>query len=162
MEDNNKTLTIRKLHVPGRQFHVVDESGTVLYYVKQKKFSYGRTLVVLDHEGTELGIIKQCFALILPKYRIQIGRDESYVIKRKFSLVAKYTISDLPWVFFCQDFTGMFVGVSDTEDHKLFTVCKISKSWTDKYNISLYDTKYTLHSVLVAFALDSMAHDIKH
>ena len=161
MEDNNIVLTIRKLHAPGRQFHVVDESGSVLYYIKQKKFSSGRTLMVFDHQGIDLGIIKQCFALILPKYRIQIGRDESYIIKRKFSLVAKYAISDLPWVFECNDYTGTFVNVSDTDTRQLFAVHKLFKSWTDKYNIILHDTKYMLHSVLIAFALDSMANDIR-
>lgn len=157
MKDNALFLTVRKIHSFGSEFHVLDESGKVVYYIRKKAFSYGKTFVVFDVDGTELGVIRWCFSLVVPKYRIQIGSFESYIVRRTF--LGKYKISDLPWVF-KNDMSGKNISVSDIGNHPLFNIRRISFSGMDKYNIILQDADHMLHSVLIAFAIDSMTKDL--
>jgi len=159
MDDYASVLTLRKIRSVRREFHVLNDSGNVLYFVRQKKFSYGRTLLVFDPEGNQVGVIRQCFALILPKYQIRIGQNEAYIIRRKFSLTIGYTISELPWVFE-GNFTGSHICVSDAGNHPLFVMSRISHSLTDKYHITLYDAKQLLLSICITFALDSVEQDL--
>ena len=54
----------------GDDFHILDESGTPVYFVDGAAFSWGSKLSFQDMAGNELAFIEQKLFSFLPHYRI--------------------------------------------------------------------------------------------
>lgn len=153
------TYTFRRHSSFKKGFEILGPSGAICFNVREKWFSFGRTFLVFDTDEKQVAKIRQCFVLMLPKYRIFIGEETPFSVRRKFSLQPRYLLSDAS-TSIEGTFQGQQYQALDTNGNSVFILQEIYESWTDKFQLSIPDTSDLLRNVCIAISMNAADEDI--
>ena len=145
----------------GDDFHILDESGTPVYFVDGAAFSWGSKLSFQDMAGNELAFIEQKLFSFLPHYRIHRNGELFAEVVKEFTWFKKRFTLDVPGPNDYQ-IDGSFW------DHEyVFTrggreVAQVSRaiwSWTHCYGIETEAGEDDISILCTAIVIDQVLHD---
>ena len=149
--------TARRTHFWRKEFQILNSSGTVCYFVKFKSFLTGKSVVVFNSEGQEVAYVQKSLSFVLPKYTIYINGDYCFTLKRKFSFMPKYVISDFYW-----SVEGTFGSyqyrATDQNGKILFYIARSDMVWKKEF-ITIEALDNHLYALCCALAIEKAEED---
>ncbi len=134
-------------------YDITDGIGATVFSVKGKFSLWGHKLLILDNNGQEIGMLKECRMRIRPQFKVFInGVLQGKIIKRISLFRPKFKFTFNPWevkgnlfAFDYQIFDGQKV---------VATVSKELFRLSDTYTIDVNDPKDALLALMVVLGID--------
>ena len=162
MTSTNMRYNIReKFWSWGDDFHILDESGTPVYFVDGAAFSWGSKLSFQDMAGNELAFIEQKLFSFLPHYRIHRNGELFAEVLKEFTWFKKRFTLDVPGPNDYQidgsfwDHEYEFIRGGRVVAH----VSRAIWSWNHCYGVEVVPGEDDISILCTAIVIDQVLHD---
>ena len=135
-------------------YDIYNEAGDTLFTV-EGQLSWGHLLKVYDHNGRELGTVKEEIFTFLPKFEIYLGEQFVGRVEKEFSLFTpSFSVDFMGWQVE-GDFFEWDYAITDRSGRQVASVSKELFNFTDTYVIDVYDQKDALSALMLVLAIDA-------
>lgn len=134
-------------------YDITDGIGATVFTAKGKFSMWGHKLLILDNNGQEIGMLRECRMRIRPQFKVFVnGQLQGKIIKRISLFRPKFKFTFLPWevkgnifAFDYQIFDGPNV---------IATVSKEIFHLSDTYTIDVVNPQNALIVLMVVLGID--------
>ncbi len=134
-------------------YDITDGIGATVFSAKGKFSLWGHKLIILDNNGQEIGMLKECMMRIRPQFKVIInGTLQGKIIKRISLFRPKFKFTFNPWEVKGNLFAFDYQIVDGQQ--LVATVSKELFHLSDTYTIDVVDPKDALLSLMVVLGID--------
>lgn len=144
----------QKLFTLKDRFNVLDEHQQDVYSVEGKLFTLARELSVKDSSMHEVIFLKQRLWHMFPHIDVTIHQKFAFQVVMKWAwFKQKYDIVGINWTvegnFMAHQYT-----IYDNDSQVVATISKAWLSWSDYYELNVFNNDYVQQSLAIVLAID--------